>query len=282
MTVAAIAITVLLVLIFNRMNSPESNTLVISTASSSAAYSGEALTDDRWSLLEGELKEGHKLSVTVTGSQTNVGKSENSVTAKVKDKTGADVTSEYTLVYRPGSLTVKARSLTISASSAMKPYDGIPLLDSTYTVENPSVLVEGATLEVVVSGEITDIGTADNKITAVSIYGKNGENITKNYSIKTQKGELRVYSPLALVIKSADACKPYDGNPLTCEDWKLLSGELMPGHELLVLVDGTITRSGSAENGFSASVIDTANGNMDVTDMYELVKIYGELVVLRQ
>ena len=56
----------------------------------------------------------------------------------------------------------------------------------------------------------------------------------------------------------------------------------MPGHELLVLVDGTITRSGSVENGFSASVIDTANGNMDVTDMYELVKIYGELVVLRQ
>ena len=53
--------------------------LVITTESYEAVYDATPLTYHKWSLAEGNLKNGHTLYVTVTGTQTDVGQCENTV-----------------------------------------------------------------------------------------------------------------------------------------------------------------------------------------------------------
>ena len=104
--IAVVAITVTLVLVFGGAIAGEKNTLVISSANATATYNGKELTDHTWTLAEGELREGHRLSAKVTGSQKNVGISENYVTATVKDKEGNDVTENYTIKINYGTLRI--------------------------------------------------------------------------------------------------------------------------------------------------------------------------------
>ena len=284
--VIAIVITVMLIFVFRRISALEDNTLVISSASAAGTYNGEPITDDRWDLLEGDLNEGHKLYVEVSGSQTDVGMSENTLSAVVRDADGNDVSAEYNIQYKPGSLSIRSKRITLTAASQMKEYDGTPLYLNDYTIDNPSAIIEGATMYVTVEGSITEIGTAQNVITDVDIYNEYGENITRNYSIKIVKGELRVYSPDDLIIRSASDQKYFDGTPLKNDKWELVSGELLPGHTLIVDVIGSQTRPGSAKNEFNAAVIaviDEENGYENVTEYYyEIVKVYGDLIVMKE
>ena len=279
MAVAALLIVVLILLIFSRTGEDDRVTIVIASESASAYYNGKPVTDDNYKIVEGSLKDGHKLSVTVSGSQTNVGISENTIEAVVKNRAGDDVSDEYNIVYRPGALTVKAKKLTIVADDAMKRYDGKPLVANSYTVENPSVLIDGARILVKFSSSITDVGTIPNVISSVTIVDASGKDITANYNIKKKNGELRVYSQGALIIMSESDQKYFDSNPLKNDKWYLVSGELLPGDQLVVSVVGEATLPGSKKNEFFVDIIDS-NGEY-VTDYYDIVKIYGDLIVLR-
>ena len=128
-----LAIGAVFAMIFTGVFSVERERLVISSSSAIATYNGEALTDRGWHLVEGNLKEGHSLSVNVSGSQTNVGISENYISAKVVDKKGADVSGDYKIEYKPGALNVKPRPITLTAKSAETVYDGTPLTAETYS-----------------------------------------------------------------------------------------------------------------------------------------------------
>ena len=269
---------VMLIDMVNKIYDSDENTLVISSASATAYYTGQPLEDERWEILSGDLQDGHEISVKVSGSQTNVGTSLNKLVAVVTDINGTDVTSQYKIEYKPGALNVKARRLYVTANSAMKPYDGTPLADPTYTLENPSLLAVGATLDVVVEGSTTEPGIVDNKIVSVKVFDKNGEDITKNYSFRKRSGKLQVYSPDAIIIKSGSAHKEEDGSPLTCDSWEPISVNLQPGHQLVVATTGKCTSVGSVKNSFVVTIWDSEKN--DVTSSYEIVKILGDLIVL--
>ena len=170
----------------------DKDALVISSGTSAAVYNGEELTNNSWKLLSGELLEGDELSVTVSGTQTEVGVSENYLIAKVYDKNGNDVTHDYTLEYEPGTLTVQPRSITVTADSAQKEYDGTPLSSSGFKVESALPMVEGHTVEARVEGSITEEGVADNVIKDVKVIDKTGKDVTRNYDINTIPGQLIV------------------------------------------------------------------------------------------
>ena len=155
LAIVVLAVAVLLVMVFNGLLIVGSNELVITSSSSIAIYDGNALTDKGWRLIKGELKEGHRLSVTVSGSQTGVGISENYVTATVLNKDGVDVSKEYNIVYKPGSLNVRSREIIINANSDMKLFDGQALTNSGYTLSAQSSLVQGHELTVNIEGSIT-------------------------------------------------------------------------------------------------------------------------------
>ena len=82
--------------------------LTLTTDSASADYTGAALTEDGYTV-EG-LLEGHEATVTVTGSQTVPGTSDNTADiVAIKDADGKDVIKNYTVANKLfGTLTVNA------------------------------------------------------------------------------------------------------------------------------------------------------------------------------
>ena len=119
LTVSVVFIlTVLLIMIATGKVSASSTKLVFTSESITAPYTGQTLRASGWTLKQGEIKDGHTLSVTVSGQQTNAGTSENYITAVIKDSNGIDVTGDYDIEYIPGTITVKAQPLKIIAASA--------------------------------------------------------------------------------------------------------------------------------------------------------------------
>lgn len=276
--VMVLCLSIVLVLIFTDVIRVVPEELVISSASASVTYDGEALTDQNWSLMKGELKKGHRLSVVVSGSQTNVGISENYVFATVLDDNGTDVSEDYKIEYKPGALNVKARAITLTADSKMKVYDGEPLSADGFNIDSPISLVSTHEIDATVEGTITDVGIIDNLITNVVIKNSKGVDVTKNYRIKTKPGKLAVYSQDTLIFETESDVYEYTGEPLTNSNWKLKSGKLKDSDRIVATVSGTQTDVGTSENTISVVIL---NGNgEDVTSNYEIVYDPGKLTVI--
>lgn len=256
--------------------------LTVSSASATTLYNGEPLVDTRGSLIGGELREGHRISISVTGSQTDVGISENHVSATVLDEDGNDASDQYKITYKPGSLTVKPRPLTLIASDAYKLEDGEPLVKDDYVLENASQLVPGDKIYVDIEGSITSPGETKNLISAVTVVNGDGKSVTHNYSITRRAGRLIVYSEEALVFKAKDNQMVYNGAELTEPGWELISGTL-PDEGIakaIVTVEGERTDVGASENTILVKM-EAPNGT-DLTESYEIVTIPGRLTVLPQ
>ena len=252
--------------------------LVISSASHTMVYDGKTLVDGRWNLIEGELQEGHVLSVSVTGSQTHVGMSENYVQATVTDANGEDVSGQYALEYRPGALQVKARELVLIAESAMKLYDGTPLVCDDYIIQSSVALLPTDELHVTVEGSITQIGQEVNCITSAKVTSKtNGDDVTRNYHIVSKNGSLVVYDENTLVIRSKSDSKVYDGTALSKEEFVIENGSLKEGHRIEAFNFASVTNLESKNNTFEVKILDE-NGN-DVTSQYDIQLKYGILSV---
>ena len=258
----------------------EKESLVIKSASALATYNGEPLTETGWSIVSGEVKEGHHLDVQVTGIQTSAGVSENYITVRVLNDKGKNVSSQYDISLRPGTLNVKHRHIGIIADSGLKLYDGKPLEAKGYTVDSPLSLAAGHKLNVVVEGTITEVGEEDNHILKVSITDKDGNDVTRNYNITGTDGKLIVYDPEALVFKSKSAAKEYDGTPLTEHNWELVSGDLQSGDRVEVTMPSSQTEIGTSKNEFTVKIIRTKGGvEEDVTKLYDITSVFGDLTV---
>lgn len=98
--------------------------LTITAGSDSKAYNGTPLTNDtftRTSLAAGDTL----ASVTVTGSQTDVGSSDNVASDAKLVRGDRDVTANYAIDYLPGTLTVtKNESAKLTAEAYKGVYDG--------------------------------------------------------------------------------------------------------------------------------------------------------------
>ena len=263
----------------NESDEPIYGKLILSSASATAVYDGTALMDIEWHLVSGSLEKGHRLSVEVSGSQTNVGISENHISATVLDKNGKNVSSQYDIEYEVGLLEVKPREICIVANSDMKVYDGTPLTANGYTLDSGLSLAPDQYLDVTITGSIVEVGTADNVVEAVTIYNNKGNNVTSNYSVTSVNGKLVVYDEHALVFKSFSDAKRYDGVALTNSLWEMVSGSLLSTHKAEVKVTGSRTQPGESDNVFNVKIVDE-NGE-DVTQYYEIVYVYGTLAVLR-
>ena len=82
--------------------------LKITAKSAEKVYDGKALTANSCEV-SNNLVKGHNISVTVTGTQTQIGSSKNKASnAKIVDSNKNDVTGNYDITYVDGTLTVKA------------------------------------------------------------------------------------------------------------------------------------------------------------------------------
>ena len=218
------------------------------------------------------------MRVTVTGTQTNVGKSDNTFTAAVFDSAGNNVSSNYIISYEEGTLTVTPRELTLRSGDAKKVYDATPLTENSVEAIVGEV-AEGQQIEANVTGSLTDAGTENNLYTAV-IRAEDGSDVTSNYILKHEYGTLTV-TPRYLALGTYSAEKYYDGDPLFNNGKWFFASEtsLLEGHSVqTVVMPAQITNAGQCENAVTEFVI-IDESNRNVTKNYEIGEFWGTLTV---
>ena len=252
--------------------------ITITADSDEKTYDGSPLTKDSWKLTSGSLKEGDQItSVTVTGSQTDAGSSDNVPSAAKIMHGDTDVTGYYKITYVNGSLTVNPVAIELTADSDSKEYDGTPLTKDSYKITKGAFVGNDGLASVTVVGSQTLVGSSENKITAHTL--KEGTK-KDNYTITYKPGTLEVTNenPIEITITADSDEKTYDGSALTKDSWKLTSGSLKSGDQITsVTVTGSQTDAGSSENVPSAAKI--MHGDTDVTGYYKITYVNGTLKV---
>ena len=176
------------------------------TSSAEKVYDGKALTSGE-GYIDG-LAEGDEVSVTGTGSITDVGSADNIYTIDW----GSVNSGNYTLSEELGTLTVKVNDtpITITAGSAEKVYDGTPLTTDEADVTG---LPSGFFAVPEIAGSQTDAGESTNNVTGYTIYTDAEEDATENFSnVTTESGSLKVNKrTIAIDLDSSKRTFTYDG-----------------------------------------------------------------------
>ncbi|MCQ2546296.1 MAG: InlB B-repeat-containing protein, partial [Clostridia bacterium] len=258
---------------------PADISIEIKAASESRKYNGQPLTNDGWSYTDnsGSLIEGDTIDVSVSGTVTNAGKTNNVPTVVIK-RNGVDVTGSYKSVKGiKGELEVTKRDVTLTSATASKTYDGKALENHNVTVGGDGFAGnEGASFSGFQS--ITDPGSIRN----VFSYQLSGGAVADNYNITKTEGTLtvnRINTPIS--IKADSASKTYDGTELTKGTYTYTENVLVAGDVLTATVEGSIKDAGTAANNVTSYRV--MRGTTDVTDNYTFAaSVPGELKITKR
>ena len=258
--------------------------ITLKSASDSKAYDKKPLTNHNVEIVSGEFVSGEGIDkYNVTGSQTEVGTSDNTFEYTLNDKTKA---KNYQITKEPGQLTVTKNAqeivVTIKENSGKETYDGTEKSVSGYTVES---IKRG--------GENTDVYTEEDfqikNSAKATVKGKNAgsydmnltpddfENINdrfENVTFVIVDGKLTI-EKRKVTLTSADASKEYDGEPLTSNEITV-GGEdgFVENEGVTYTVTGAQTAVGSSANSFTYIAKDGTN-----LDNYDIIKTEGRLTV---
>lgn len=283
-------------LVVNARTGKDKYAITVTACSNTVTYDGEehtvsGVTGDTYT-------NENKVTFTVEGmsasvSGTDAGTYTNKVagTPVVKDPHGNDVTDQFKITTEDGKLTIDKRSVTITAGSAEKEYDGSALTadqaDPKFTTKG---FVDGQGIsDVTVEGSQTQCGTSASTIKDKSWKFQNGTN-GNNYSVTTEQGTLTVKHrsgdkkyAITLTGKS-DGGATYDGKEHTVsgveqDKWTFDGVEYTVSnyHASVSGVDagtyGNIVTSG--EGGYKVT---DPNGN-DVTEEFSISAVSGMLTI---
>ena len=189
--------------------------LTITAASDTMVYDGTTLTKNSYT--HSDLAPGDSLwSVTVTGSQTIAGNSDNVPSAAViKNAAGNAVTANYDITYENGTLEVTQKPLTITAGDSSKVYDGSFLTNNTY--KHTDLAAGDSLWSVTIEGKALYLESSNVPSDAV-IKNAAGDTVTNSYDITYVNGTLRII-PTKLYLTAGDSTKVYDGTDLTCHTY---------------------------------------------------------------
>lgn len=213
------------------------------------------------------------ITVTATGSQTEVGESINTYTISWGDSNP----SNYVLSEELGTLRVTAaltehtETVTLTASSASKVYDGTPLTDKTVTV---SGLPAGYTVSASAKGSRTNAGSSRNKVVSYKITDAGGSDVTSSFRNIVKKDGTLTVDPARATVKTGSAKKVYDGTALTSDEASITG--------LAASDTASVTASGSQKN--AGSSLNTYRINWGSTDQnnYTLKEELGTLEVTKR
>ena len=154
-------------------------------------------------------------------SATDVGIYTNNITgaARVTDAAGSDVTSEFDIEIKDGSLVIDPAEVTIKPKDASKPYDGMSLVASEFEAAGfvGSDGVEGVSY----GGSQLNFGESESTIAG---FAAAGSTKLTNYRIALGKGKLEVTAnaeKVVVTIRENSATFPYDGEAKTAEGYEV-------------------------------------------------------------
>ena len=248
--------------------------VLMTSADDEKVYDGTPLTNDEITVTGDGFIEGEGVTYDVTGSQLDVGSSDNSFTYELNEGTLAE---NYIIETEEGKLTVTSpeQHIVITANSAEKTYDGTPLTDDGFTYTD-FVLAEGDVLEAVVEGSQTDAGSSVNVIKSYRVM-RGDEDVTANYIFDDSVDGTLTVTKRKVTLTSGTACKIYDGKYLTCNKVEVGGDGFVEGEGATYDVTGKRKDIGWSYNDFTYTLNDNTKA-----DNYEITVERGFLYVKDQ
>ena len=254
--------------------------LTITAGSANKTYDGTPLTKDSYTTSADPAEGDTITSVTLTGSQLNVGSSDNVASDAKLMRGDKDVTENYNITYEKGTLAVTPLTdkvtVTVTGNTDSKIYDGNEHSVTGYTtaIDNQLYTVSDFTF----TGEAIAKGTdADSYQMGLnkSQFANNSANFA-NVEFVVTDGSLQI-NPRSVKLTSATDEKVYDGQPLTNGVVTVSGDGFVKGEGAAYNVTGSQTNAGSSDNTFTYTlnpgtkadnyVIETAEGTLTVTPM---------------
>ena len=254
-------------------------TVTLESKGGSKEYDGTPLTKPDVTVGSDGFVAGEVTDVKATGSVTFVHEGEvtNTITYTTGEKFNAD---NYTITKNEGKLSITQRTgdgktITVTANSDEKVYDGAPLTNNGFT--HAGALVEGDVLTAVVEGSQTDVGVGDNVVKSYKVM-RGETDVTTSYTFADSvKGALTV-TLRDVTFTGESKSLPYTGGMQSITG--ITQSGLVEGHRyegLTYKAEGQ--NVDSYDGAFSGDVvIKDAQGN-DVTKNYNVTKTPGKLTI---
>ncbi|WP_343011219.1 InlB B-repeat-containing protein, partial [Holdemanella biformis] len=216
--------------------------VTLTSGSASRVYNKEALTNGEVTVSGDGFAKNEGATYTVTGSQTEVGESDNTFTYELKSNTKA---SNYNITKKEGKLSITPVTdevtVRIKGNKDTATYNGTDQSVSGYTVESISNTLYTST-DFTLNGQAMATGKDAAKypmnLDATQFVNNNTNFSNVKFEI-AEDGQL-VISPRAVTLTSEKASKPYDGTPLTRPDVKV-EGNFVDGEVTEVKATGSVT-----------------------------------------
>lgn len=255
------------------------------------------------------LLEGHAVLVataeadapSITHYREN--KAENNVLTFKIDKNGTDVTKNYEVTTRYGTIAIKKAEITVVLSPiAERKYNGTateyPTGADNYEVASSTALVSGERLEVAVF--FTSDGEGEQAATPIlagtyyahldygncRIFAGSEETDATDYEITAQPIQFTI-SPNGLTVTTKTDSRVYDGNPYTLPEFtdETVAALTAIGHTIKAdttkeIASVTEVSEGEVENTFSYIIYD--KDGSDVTTNFQITEVWGKISVTKR
>ncbi len=255
----------------------ESRVVYLTANDAQKVYDGTPLTEEGFTVSQGTLAEGQTVVSVGCASLTDVGTAENSMSFRFTDSEGKDVTNNYSVLLKTGTLTVTPRPVTLLSASNSWTYANTPYSEESHTVSesSPLPLAAGQTSQTQTSSQIIEVGEAENLFTACIFAGE--EDVSQNYEITYEYGTLTI-TPRPVTFITGSVQLVYDGSAQS-------DGGHTPSENGLFLAEGHSSQS--SEHSTLTDVGETPNkmtvrvyaGEEDVSKNYEISYEYGTLTI---
>ena len=253
--------------------------VTLTSASDSKVYDGTALTNDKVTVGGADgFADGEGAEYNVTGTQTNVGSSDNTFTYTLKKGTKAD---NYDIKTENGTLTVTPVTdkvtVTITGNTASEKYDGTEKTASGYGVSISNEKYTEADFEFKGNAEVkgTDANTYPMGLTAANFTNKSA-NFT-NVEFVVTDGSLTI-NKRSVTLTSASDSKVYDGTALTKPEVAVGGDGFVEGQVTEIKATGSVTNAGSVAN----TITFTPNKETFKEGNYAITKTEGTLTIAKR
>ncbi len=203
------------------------------------------------------------------------------ISVVLDDGRGADRTHNYEFRFSGNTIKIEGTTLTLTAPSSSKQYDGTPLQAEDFSLSDVKEVweIDGYHATYTLVGGQQNAGTSNLSIQNVEVWDRNGNNVTQNFHITIVPGKLTV-TPISIQVRSSSGNKVYDGAPLdNATQMTLISGNLIPGHVLGGSVKSDyITDVGTHENSRITPKVYTSSGQ-DVSANYLITVAPGRYTI---
>ena len=261
--------------------------VVLTSADLTKVYDGTALENGNTPVkeefgTEKAFPENEGLEYDFTGSQTDVGKSENTFTYTAKDGTNTKLTN-YDITTKFGTLEVTPVTdkvtVTIKGGKSSVTYNGEEHTVSGYKVadiSNPLYTENDFSFSGTAEAKGKNAGTYKMGLKAADFA--NTSNNFKNVEFVVADGQLEI-TKRPVMLTSADLTKVYDGTALTNGDTPVKeefgTEDAFPdGEGVTYTFKGSQTNAGSSKNMFTYAWNEGTN-----KDNYTIYQVEGDLVV---